>query len=130
MRAGSGWGITRFSTIVARLGRSGDIFWPHEAFLDKQRPVMTDGQNHARDGTIFVRVRLPFALQGFDLAQARLDGVVFLGLGVGPVLTVILRCQFFLARDETFLFGKQVRIGFDVLRIDPPETAKRSVCRV
>ena len=88
---------------------------------------MTDGQNHARDGTIFVRVRLPFALQGLDLAQARLDGIIFFRLRVRPVLAVILRRQFFLARNETFFFGEQVRIGVDVLRIDPPEAAKRAV---
>ena len=88
---------------------------------------MTDGQNHARDGTIFVRVRLPFALQGFDLAQTRLDGVIFFRLRLRPVLAVILRRQFFLARNQTFLFGEQVRIRFNVLRINPPKTAKRTV---
>ena len=42
-------------------------------------------------------------------------------------LAVILRRQFFLARDETFLFCQQVRIRLDILLIDPPETAKRAV---
>ena len=66
---------------------------------------MADGQNHARNGAICIRVRLPLTLQGLNFAQARFDCVIFFGLGVGPILAVILRRQFFLARDETFLFG-------------------------
>ena len=120
-------GTTRVRTILVRLGCGGNILGPHQAFLDPQRAVMADGQNHARDGAICIRIRLPLTLQCFDLAQTRLDGVIFFGLGVGPILAVILRRQFFLARDETFLLGEQVRIGFDILRIDPPETAKRPV---
>ena len=109
------------------LGRGWNILGTHEAFLDTQSPIVTDGQNHASDSAIFVRVRQPFALQGFDLAEARLNGVVFFRFSVSPILAVILRRQFFLARDETLFLGKQVRVGFYVLRIDPPETAKRAV---
>ena len=113
MWAGRGGDPISICSDLFVLGRGGNILGAHEALLDAQRPIVTDGQNDTGDGAVLVCVRLPFALQGLDLAEPRLDGVVFFRFGIGPILTVILRRQFFLSRNQTFLFGKQVRIGED-----------------
>lgn len=78
----------------------------HQILLDQQRSVVSNRQHQACNGPIFLRLGLPFAMQGFDLAQPGLDGVVLFGLRVGPVLTVIQRRQFFIAGDETLFLGK------------------------
>ncbi len=127
MGPGRGGGAIRTCRGLIEFRRGWNILGPYKALLDTQRSIMTDGQNHAGDGPICVSIGLPFTLQGLDLAQARLDGVIFFGFGIGPVLTVILRCQLLFARDETLFLSQQIRIRVDVLRIDPPETAKRAV---
>jgi len=97
--------------------RRPNVLGAYQTFLDPQCAVMTNRDDAPCDRLIRSRVGLTRLLQGFNFAKPRLNGVIFVRFGICPISTVIGRCQFFFTCDQRILFGQQVSIRFDILRI-------------
>ena len=129
-RAGGGWRGDALWRRCISIGifclrvRCGDVFGPDETFLDLQLALPADRQHHTGYGAMVVRIgscRFDFL---FDLLEPRRDGVILLVLRIAPPAFVVEHGQLFFARRELFGFRDEFGIGFDILRIDPPEGAK------